>query len=162
MIPEQFLVKPGHQFEPLSAEVIGAALAVHKDLGPGFGESLYQNALGVALRNRKVGYETQRMVEVRFKGVAVGRYWLDMVVANQIIVELKAVKKLADIHHAQIRAYLKASGLPIGLLINFNEPVLRVRRFVNQDAACIHFVPSSFRAFVEEGNQQELASPSRF
>lgn len=87
--------------------------------------------MGVALGNRELGYETQRMIEVHFEGVEVGRYWLDLVVGNQIVVELKAVKALSDVHFAQILAYLKASRLPVGLLVNFNEPVLKVRRFVN-------------------------------
>jgi GxxExxY protein len=130
-IPAQYCVRHGHQFERLSAEVIGAALSVHKAIGPGFPESAYQNAMCVALGNRELGYETQRMIVVHFEGVEVGRYWLDLVVGNQIVVELKAVKALSDVHFAQIRAYLKASRLPVGLLINFNEPVLKVRRFVN-------------------------------
>ncbi len=92
---------------------------------------MHQSAICVALRSHRLAYETQKRIEVRFAGVEAGRYFLDLVVCNQIIVELKAVKSLCDVHCAQIRAYLKASGLPIGLLINFNEAVLRVRRFVN-------------------------------
>ena len=130
-IRRQYLSDPGYEFEPLSADIIGAALVVHKNLGPGFPELVYQNAMCVALGNRRLAYETQRMVQIQFEGVEVGRYWLDLVVSNRIIVELKSVKSLVDIHFAQIRAYLKASRLPVGLLMNFNEPVLRIRRFVN-------------------------------
>jgi GxxExxY protein len=119
-----------YKFEPLSADIIGAALAVHAGLGPGFAETTYQQAMCVALSNRQLVYETQKAIKIHFEGIEVGRYCLDLVVGNHIVVELKAVKMLVDVHSAQIRSYLKASGLPIGLLINFNEPVLRVRRFV--------------------------------
>jgi GxxExxY protein len=78
----------------------------------------------------QLAYETQKAIKIHFEGIEVGRYCLDLVVGNHIVVELKAVKALAEIHRAQIRSYLKASSLPVGLLINFNEPVLRVRRFV--------------------------------
>lgn len=97
---------PGHEFDALSGRIIGAALAVHKALGPGFAEAAYQNAMCVALGNRRLAYETQRMIQIQFEGVEVGRYWLDLVVSTQIVVELKSVKCLADIHHAQ------NSGLP--------------------------------------------------
>ncbi|HEV8124689.1 MAG TPA: GxxExxY protein [Gemmatimonadales bacterium] len=130
-IPPQYSVRHGHQFEPLSAKVIGAALSVHKALGPGFTESAYQNAMCVALGRRGLDFETQRTIKVHFEGIEVGEYRLDLVVGHQVVVELKSVKALSDLHFAQIRAYLKASKLPVGLLINFNEPVLKVRRVVN-------------------------------
>jgi GxxExxY protein len=118
-------------FEPLSRETIGAAIAVHKALGPGFVESIYQNALCIALSKRHIPYQTQMPVSVSFEGTEVGCHKLDLVVARQIVVELKAVKSLNEVHERQLRSYLKASTLKVGLLLNFNAAVLAIRRIVN-------------------------------
>lgn len=131
MIAPGCLIQPGNAFEELSSDIIGAALTVHRALGPGFLESLYHNALCVALERRNLAFETQRMVEIRFEGVTVGRHLLDLVIRQEIVVELKAVHTLTDAHSAQIRSYLRASRLPVGRLLNFNESTLQVRRFVN-------------------------------
>src|SRR5688572_26423581 len=100
-----------HDFEPLSAGILEAAIAVHTALGPGFLESVYHRALRVALEHRNVSYETQKEVRVHFEGVEVGVHFLDLLVADSIVVELKAVKALEDIHFAQLKSYLKATGL---------------------------------------------------
>ena len=124
-------IRVSHQFEELSKKVIRAAIAVHKELGPGFLESIYEEALKVELNNNGVSSFSQKEIRIEYSGVVVGIHRLDLVVEDQIIVELKAVKELADIHFAQVRSYLKATGLKIGLLLNFSKPTLEIRRIVN-------------------------------
>ena len=119
-----------HQFEELSGRILGAAVDVHKALGPGFLESIYQRAMEVALTHRSIMFEHQKQIQVVFEGVDVGLHILDLVVQGQIIVELKAVKALEDIHFAQVKSYLKATGLHVGLLLNFNAPTLTIKRVV--------------------------------
>jgi GxxExxY protein len=120
----------GHQFEALSGRIIEAAIAVHRELGPGFLESIYESALRTALRHRGICYESQKEISVFFEGEEAGVHRLDLVVAGQIVVELKAAKALEDLHFAQVRSYLKATGLHVGLLMNFNAPTLIVKRVV--------------------------------
>lgn len=120
----------GHQFEALSGRILEAAVAVHKGLGPGFLESVYQRAVEVALRHRDVPFERQKEVRIWFEGEELGIHRLDLVVGAEIVVELKAVKALEDIHYAQVKSYLKATGLRVGLLSNFNAPTLVIKRVV--------------------------------
>jgi GxxExxY protein len=120
----------GHEFEALSGRILEAAVAVHKALGPGFLESVYQNAMEVALRHRGIPFDNQKEIHIFFEQEDVGLHRLDLIVEGQIIVELKAVKALEDIHYAQLRSYLKATGLHIGLLLNFNAPTLVIKRVV--------------------------------
>jgi GxxExxY protein len=103
----------GHQFEELSNQLIGAAIQVHKELGPGFLESIYEEALKVELSKNEVDFASQMEVQIEYLGVPVGLHRLDLLVQNEVIVELKAVKELADIHFAQLRSYLKACPAPV-------------------------------------------------
>lgn len=119
-----------HDFEKLSSQILEAAIDVHKQLGPGFLESIYENALKVALRNRGLRFEFQNEVAVFYDGEEVGLHRLDLVVQGEIVVELKAIKTLEDIHFAQVRSYLKATELRVGLLLNFNAPTLVIKRIV--------------------------------
>lgn len=120
----------GHEFEALSGQIIEAAIDVHRQLGPGFLESIYENALKVALRKRSIPFEFQQEVRVFYDSEEVGVHRLDLIVRRQIVVELKTIKALEDIHFAQVRSYLKATGLHVGLLMNFNSPTLVVKRVV--------------------------------
>ena len=120
----------GHEFEALSGQILEAAVAVHKALGPGFLESVYQKAMEVALRNRGIIFDYQKEVRIYFEEEEVGLHKLDLIVEGRIIVELKAVKNLDDIHFAQVKSYLKATRLHIGLLLNFNAPTLTIKRVV--------------------------------
>jgi len=120
----------GHDFETLSGQIIEAAIDVHRQLGPGFLESVYENAMKVALRKRGLAYAYQHEVRVFYEGEEVGLHRLDLVVQQEIVVELKAIKALEDIHFAQVRSYLKATGLHVGLLLNFNAPTLVIKRIV--------------------------------
>jgi len=120
----------GHHFEAMSGHVIEAAIHVHRQLGPGFLESIYENALKAALRKRGIAHESQKEVSVFYDGEEVGSHRLDLVVNNEIVVELKAIRALEDVHFAQVRSYLKATGLRVGLLMNFNAPTLIIKRIV--------------------------------
>jgi len=117
-----------HEFEPLSARIIETAIAVHKALGPGFLESVYHKALRVALEHRNIPHENQKEVHILFEEVEVGVHFLDLLISGEIIVELKAVRILEDIHFVQLKSYLKATGKRIGLLLNFNATTLIVKR----------------------------------
>ena len=119
-----------HQFEELSGRILAAAVDVHKALGPGFIEPIYQIAMEVSLQHRGIPYQRQREIRVFYEGIDVGMQRLDLVVDSQIILELKAVKGLEEIFFAQVRSYLRASGLHVGLLLNFNAPTLVVKRIV--------------------------------
>jgi GxxExxY protein len=117
--------EPSSELDQLAHRVIGAAIEVHRLLGPGFLESVYQSALEVELRLRAVEFQAQCPIGVRYKGHNVGEARIDLLVAGRLIVELKAVDKLLAIHEAQTISYLKATGYQLALLINFNEDVLR-------------------------------------
>jgi GxxExxY protein len=120
----------GHNFDELSGKIIGAAIAVHKALGPGFLESIYDNAMKAALRHRGIVFESQKDVMIFFENEEVGEHRLDLLVERQVVVELKAIKALEDVHFAQVKSYLKATGAHVGLLINFNAPTLVIKRVV--------------------------------
>lgn len=118
----------------LTGIVIGAAIEVHKVLGPGLLESTYEECLSQELFLRKMPLKRQVPLPIDYKGVKLDcGYRLDMVVAEQLIVELKACEALLPIHEAQLLTYLKLTGIKVGLLINFNVPVLKdgIKRLVN-------------------------------
>ena len=118
------------QLNRLSAQVIGAAQRVSSVLGCGFLEKVYENALVVEVRSRGMAVQQQSGIAVRYRREIVGEYFADLLVEDRIIVELKAVRALDNIHEAQCMNYLRASGLPLCLLMNFARPRLHVRRFV--------------------------------
>jgi GxxExxY protein len=115
----------GEEVERLAYRVIGAAIEVHRELGPGFLESVYQESLEIELRMREIPFDPQKPVSVNYKGYQVGTGKLDILVSDILVVELKAVEKLAPIHDAQVISYLKMTKLSLGLLINFNVPILK-------------------------------------
>jgi GxxExxY protein len=122
------------EINQLTERVIGACIEIHKALGPGLLESAYEECLCHELRLVGVKFERQRPLPVAYKGVQLDcGYRLDVVVESKLIVELKTVEVLAPIHDAQLLTYLKLSGMTVGLLINFNVPVLRrgIKRLVN-------------------------------
>jgi GxxExxY protein len=110
----------------LTGKVIGAAIEVHKALGPGLLESAYEECLCVELELKKIPYERQKELPIEYKGITLDcGYRLDIVVATSLILELKACEKLEPIHEAQLLTYLKLTGIKWGLLINFNVPLLK-------------------------------------
>lgn len=120
-----FKVEPNKDVDRLARSVIGAAIEVHRHLGPGFLESVYEEALVVELGLRGIPFERQKPVPVDYKEHHVGEGRVDLLVGYELLVELKAVETLAPIHKAQVISYLRATGLHLGLLINFNVPILR-------------------------------------
>lgn len=116
-------VEPG--LNQLTHAVIGAAIEVHRELGPGLDEVLYEAAMDRELTIRKISFERQAIVPVVYKGAIVGDRRLDFIVERQLVLELKAVAELAPVHLAQLRTYLTITGLQLGLVINFNVTVLR-------------------------------------
>ena len=112
----------------LTQRIIGAAIAVHRELGPGFIESVYEEALCIALTDCHLRFARQVSVPVRFRGHEVGEHRLDLLVEDAVIVELKAIAELQDIHYATLRSYLKATGKELGLLMNFATNALTIRR----------------------------------
>lgn len=118
--------------EELAYKIIGCAIEVHREIGPGYLESVYENALAVELTQQQIAYERQVPVDIEYKGVNVGQGRIDLLVCGSVIIELKTVEQYAPIHQAQVISYLKATGLQLGLLINFNTEVLKdgIRRIV--------------------------------
>ena len=117
--------RPPYEHDPLTHAIIGAALDVHTRLGPGHFEKDYENALCLGLARQGILYEQQKRFPVYYIGERVGDMVADLVVEDQVIVELKAVKDLLPVHEAQVIAYLKAAELKRGLLFNFNVKSLR-------------------------------------
>ena len=118
----------------ISQKVIGAAINVHRELGPGLLESAYEECLAFELVDGGLAIERQKPLPVAYRGIRLDcGYRLDLVVEGWLIVEVKAVKELATIHEAQLLSYVKLSESPLGLLINFNVTVLKngIRRIVN-------------------------------
>jgi GxxExxY protein len=112
--------------DELSGEVIGAAIEIHRALGPGLLESAYEECLCHELQLRNLRFERQVALPVHYKTVRLDcGYRLDVVVENRLIIELKTVEKLLPIHDAQLLTYLKMTGLKTGLLINFNVAILK-------------------------------------
>jgi GxxExxY protein len=120
------------EVERVIREAIGAAIDVHRELGPGFIEPVYQRALIIALGHRRLRVDEQMSIDIRYRGELVCRHRLDLVVEGAVVIEVKAVRKLKPLHQAQILSYLKASRCRVGLLMNFNVPMLvdGLRRFV--------------------------------
>jgi GxxExxY protein len=112
----------------LTQRIIGAAIDVHRELGPGFLESIYEEALCIALDDCNLRYVRQLSVPVRFRGHHVGEHRLDLLVEDTVIIELKAVAELEAIFYASLRSYLKATGKELGLLLNFATPSLTIKR----------------------------------
>jgi GxxExxY protein len=114
-----------------SYDICGAIFAVHKELGCGFPERVYQDALEYEFRERGIPYEREKEIQVSYKGHPLGEpYRTDFVCYGKIIVELKAVKELEDIHRAQVLNYMKASGMKLGILANFGEEYIHPERLV--------------------------------
>jgi GxxExxY protein len=118
--------------EAIARKVIEAAIQVHRELGPGFLESIYRRAMEYELASLDVPLEVEREIVVMYKGMAIPGQRIDLLVAGRIIVELKCVDALAPIHMAQTISYLKTTGLRLALLINFKTPLLKdgIKRIV--------------------------------
>jgi GxxExxY protein len=118
--------------ESLVTRTIDCAFRVHSQLGPGFLENLYARAMCVELAAAGMSVERERIVLINYRGVPIGHHRLDLVVSGEVVVELKAVARLDPVFQAQVISYLRAARLRVGLLINFNAPVLKsgIKRIV--------------------------------
>jgi len=122
----------GLEYEQLTERIIGCAIEVHKKLGPGFLESIYENAFIIELQKQNLQVGRQREIVIQYDGVEVGRHRLDIIVNDTIVVELKAVKNIEDVHFAIVKSYLKALGKEHGLIINFSKKVIEVKRVIHK------------------------------
>jgi GxxExxY protein len=125
--------EPDQETDRIARLVIGSAIEVHRHLGPGVLENIYEEALAVELSLQKIPFERQVGHEINYKGSEVGKYRLDLLVDRKLVVEIKAIEELTSIHEAQLIAYLTATKLQLGLLINFNTYRLSdgIRRLVS-------------------------------
>jgi len=125
VIVRRMNTEPEEKLDQLARDVIGAAIEVHRILGPGFLESIYEEALCVELKLRGVPFQQQVSIPILYKGFAIGQDRLDLLGGGILIVEIKTVEKLAPIHKAKAISYLKATGHHLALLINFNTAILK-------------------------------------
>ena len=114
--------------DDLTGSIIEAIIQVHRVLGPGFLEAIYQRALVIELKKRGLRIATEVDVPIRYDGEPIGIHRLDLVVERMVLVELKAVEALSKAHYSQVRSYLKATGLPVALLVNFAREMADYRR----------------------------------
>ena len=124
-------------FNCVTGKILGAAIDVHRTLGPGLLESIYLQCLQFELASRKLRFVLQRSIPIIYKGVRLdGGYRIDLIVEDLVVVEVKCVAALAPVNQAQVLTYLRLTGCPAGLLINFNVPRLTdgVKRLINPDA----------------------------
>ncbi len=122
-----------YENDPLTEKIIGFAISIHRDLGPGLLESAYEECLCYEIEQSGLSFRRQSALPIVYKSVRLDcGYRMDIVVENRVIVELKTVERLLPIHEAQMLTYLKLSGIRIGLLLNFNTPVLKdgIRRML--------------------------------
>ena len=118
----------------ITQAIIGAAIAVHTDLGPGFLETIYEQALAVGFALRGIAFIRQKTIPLFYRDHQIGEHRLDFLVEDKIIVELKAVETLGNVHFATVRSYLKAAGLSDGLILNFSAAPLTVKRVQRERA----------------------------
>src|SRR5688572_14750909 len=122
------LVEPPEELDRLARQVIGAAIEVRRHLGPGLPEDAYQGAMQVELAERSIPFERQKIVDIVYKGVLVARGKIDLLVGGQLVVEIKSVAAMIAIHRLQTLTYMRVINQPLGLIINFNVPLLKDRK----------------------------------
>jgi GxxExxY protein len=118
--------------DALVQKTIGACIEVHKELGPGLLEGVYPRALARELEALGIGFDLEHSIPIRYKGHAIAHHRLDLFVEGRLVVEIKSVDRLNPIHVAQVVSYLRVTGVRVGLLVNFNVPLLKhgIRRVV--------------------------------
>ncbi|NUM79375.1 GxxExxY protein [bacterium] len=116
----------------ITEKIIGCGITVHKNLGPGLLESIYESALCIELEESGLGFERQKSIPVIYKNKSIGEFRADLIVENQIVVELKSVERMDPVFHAQVLSYMKLGDYKLGLLINFNSKMLKdgIKRFI--------------------------------
>jgi len=117
--------------DPLTEKIIACAYKVHSKLGPGFNESIYHNALKIALEEQGLKYQTEKNLDILFQDKNIGRFRLDLVIEDKVVTELKALTgNIPSVFELQVLSYLKASGYKVGLLINFGNKSCQIRRLM--------------------------------
>ena len=139
--------------------VIGAAIAVHRTLGPGFTETIYEKALEVELGHRSIPFRTQVFVPIRYRGVKVGVHRLDLLAFADLVVELKAVNEIQASFFVIVRSYLKALGTEDALILNFGRPTLDVRRVTTRRSDPGR-IPGSVPGFLGSSENSPRAPPT--
>jgi GxxExxY protein len=154
VVPNGPGTEPSRRIEALASEVVDGGLEVHRELGPGFLEAVYEQALIVELTRRGLQVERQVPVKIEYKGFAVGEGRLDLLVGGDLIVELKTVEVTLPVHVAQVISYLRAFDRPLGLLLNFNVALFRdgIRRVIvgnrrSSPNSAKNFLPEPSRPF---------------
>lgn len=127
------MLSSGLLHETMTSQIIGAAIDVHRALGAGYQEHVYANALSVALASRGIAHSREHEVDLYFEDAHIGKHRIDLLVEDTVVVELKAVEKVLEVHKAQTRSYLKSTRKQVALLLNFEAPVLEVKRFILTD-----------------------------
>lgn len=140
MMDRPFVSKHVLPHKELTDKIIGAAINVHRALGPGFLEAIYEEAFAAELKFQRIAFERQLPVPIRYREVAIGEHRLDFLVENLAVVELKAIQALEKIHFSIVRSYLKATDKQIGLLMNFATMPLTVKRVGREESARDPFV----------------------
>ena len=121
------------EHEQIVTDTIACGMTVHRELGPGFKERIYERAFCLELESRGIKFETEKKIDVRYKKWSIPGQKVDLIVAEVVLVELKAIPKLKPLHTSQVISYLKTTGLRVGLLMNFNRRLFKegLRRVVN-------------------------------
>ena len=117
----------------ITNKIIAAAINVHKELGSGFSEKIYESALAEELKTKDIRFERQKIVDVFYRGKKIGYHKLDLVVDNKVIVELKTLDHLENVYLSQVISYLKATRLLVGLVLNFASPTVEIKRVINSE-----------------------------
>lgn len=132
MMTFQLQNRLSNETEAFIKAIIGVAIEVHRELGPGYLEKIYEKAMSLELGMRKYTHKTQVSVPIMYKGNTLHGQVLDMIVEDKVILEFKTVDKLLPAHEAQLLSYLKSTGISVGLLINFKVPLVKdgIKRFV--------------------------------
>ena len=124
-------VKSDYKFSDLTDKIIGIGINIHKELGPGFVEKIYQRALYLELKDSKLRFTRERKLIIYYKKVNLGYETVDFEIEGKVLIEIKAVSEINDIHRAQLLSYLKSSGCKVGLILNFARPTLEIKRIIN-------------------------------
>ena len=115
----------------LSKKIIGIAIEVHKELRPGFNEKVYHNALAVELKSKSIKFKKEEIIKARYKNQVVGEQRVDFIIEDELIVEIKSTESIGPLHIAQLLSYLKVLNKKLGLILNFAEQRLGIKRVVN-------------------------------
>lgn len=126
------MINKEHKHSELTSNIIGCAMSVHRELGNGFQEVIYQRALAIELRKKRISFSREHEMHVYYKGKEIGKRRVDFLAEGVISVELKAIIQLEDVHLAQAINYLEAYNLEVGLLINFGAKSLQFKRITNK------------------------------